>query len=139
MTSFRQIVPNSTLNPSNERFEHYLVWLSPSGGVRNWLFSHTDGEEDEKYDNTVIESLEDIRSVPTEQRKTVNCITKTLDPFNFEYVKSVMASNRVYKVLKNGSKIPIAVKSGSVIQGNTLKEFQLRIKFEYKESDILNV
>jgi len=139
MTTFRQVIPNSTQNPDNERFEFYLVWLSTGGGVRNWLFSHTDGGESDKFDAFTIEGLDNIRGVPSMERKMVNAVTKSMNKESFDYVKSIMSSNRVYRVDKTGAKIPIALRPGSVPQPNQLKEFQLKIRFSFQEADILNV
>lgn len=139
MTTFRQVVPNSVWNPNNARYEFYLVWLSTGGGVRNWLFSHTDGNESERFDNFTIEGRDDIRSVPSMERRTVTAITKSMNQENFDYVKSIMASNRVYVVDSTGAKQPIALNGAKVGQPNQLKEFSLRIKFSYQEENILNV
>jgi hypothetical protein len=136
---FRQVIPNSSQNSSNARYEYYLVWLSVSGGVRSWLFSHTDGDDMEKLDNIHIESRDSIRSVPTMQRKTVTAITRSLDAESYNYVKSVLSSNKVYLVGKDFSKTPVAMKKSSITQDNKIKEFSLKIKFSFKENDILNV
>lgn len=139
MTTFRQVVPNSVWNPNNARFEFYLVWLSVEGGVRNWLFSHTDGDEEQRYDNFVIEGIDNIRSVPSMERRSVTAITRSMDQETFDYVRSIMASNRVYCVDSTGVKTPIALKEGAVDQANKLKEFNLRIKFSFQEENVLNV
>lgn len=139
MTAFRQIVPNSLVRASNEDYEHFLIWLSPEGGVREWLFSHTDGRETEDFDSFAIESLSDIRSVPYEDRIEVDCITRSLTKEEFEYVKSIYKSNRAYKVLKDGTKVPIAIESGKVRKRNMIKNFEIGLTFYYREEDVLNV
>jgi hypothetical protein len=139
MTTFRQVVPNSTINPSNVSYEHFLVWLSPNGGVRQWLFSHTEGSEEESFESYTIESLDNIRSVPSEDRVRYEVRTKSLDADTFAYVKSIMKSNRVFKVSKTGVFTPIAIRGGSIAKDNQIKEFELRIRFETKEEFILNV
>lgn len=139
MTTFRQVVPNSIWNPSNARFEYNLFWLSPSSGIRSWFFSHTDGSESDSFKNFTIESIDNIRSVPSLERKEVTAITKTMDAETFNFVKSIMASNRVYSVDQNGNKTPVAMRAGNVVQDNTLKNFQLKIRFSFQENDILNV
>jgi len=139
MTIFRQVIPNSVQNPDNERFEFYLVWLSTGGGVRNWLFSHTDGSEAEDFKSFMIEGLDNIRSVPSMERRSVTAVTISMNQESFDYVKSIMSSNRVYVVDKTGVKTPIALRAGSVSQPNQLKEFKLKIRFSFQEADILNV
>jgi len=139
MTTFRQVVPNSTVNDSNKKYEYFMVWLSVGGGVRNWLFSHTDGDSEDSFENIVIESLSDIRSVPTNQRRQVETRTTSLDSDTFDYVKSILASDRVYVLSKEGVKTPVAMRGGSVIRANKLKQFEIRIKFDFKENNILNV
>ena len=139
MTTFRKIVPNSSVNAINERYEHFLTWLSKDGGVRQWFFSHTDGQETEDFDGFTLESVSDIRSITTEDRIIVDCTTRFLDSDTFDYVRSIFASNRVYKVLKDGSKIPIAVKQDKARRPNQIKNFELSLQFHYKEEDTLNV
>lgn len=139
MSVFRQIIPNSFVNSVNERYEYYLVWLSPAGGIRSWLFSHTDGDREETFDNFMIESLTDIRSVPNEQREEVEVNTVSLDSEQFEYVKSIMSSNRVYQVFKDNTRLPIAIRTGKALRENKNKEFGVSVKFVYKEADLLNV
>ena len=139
MTVFRQIVPNSIVRPSNERYEHMLVWLSVDGGVRSWFFSHTDGAEENDHDGFEIETLVDIRQVPSDDRLMVECTTRFMDSETFDYVKSIIKSNRVYKVAKDGTKTPIAVKAKTTVRPNKIKNFELSIQFMYKENDVLNV
>ena len=139
MTQFRQIVPNSTINIVNEAYEVYLVWLSPGAGVRSWLFSHTDGDSERSYDLFTVESDTDIRSVPSESRKEAEVLTQSLTSEDLKYVESIMASNRVYQVFKNGTRVPVALKNGSVSRANKNKEFEIALKIVYKEDDILNV
>lgn len=135
MTDFRQVVPSA----NNEAYQYFLVWLSVDGGVRSWLFSHTGGVESEKYNSFSIESLDNIRSVPMMERKEVSAITGSLDGEQFDYVKSIMASNRVYQVTKAGEKIPVALKVGAVVRPNQNKEYKIKIKFIFQEANILNV
>ena len=139
MTQFRQIVPNSTINIVNEAYEIYLVWLSTGAGVRSWLFSHTDGDSKRSYDSFTVESDTDIRSVPSESRKEAEVLTQSLTSDDLKYVESIMASNRVYQVFKNGTRVPVALKGGSVSRANKNKEFEIALKIVYKEDDILNV
>lgn len=139
MTVFRQVIPNSALTARNEAYEYYLIWLSPSGGVRNWMFSHTDGEEETAYDSFVIEGLTDIRSIPKQKRKTAKVIARSLTAEHFDYVSSIAESNRIYQVKKDGTRIPVAVGSIDIPRGNQLKEFSVRLELIFKEQDILNV
>ncbi len=139
MTVFRQIVPNSTVRPSNERYEHLIMWLSIDGGIRQWLFSHTDGREDNKHKGFAIESRSSIRSVPYEDRVEVDCVTRSMDLGTFDYVASIIKTNRAYKVLKDGTKIPIAIDPTTVRKRNMIKNFELSMPFYYIENDVLNV
>ncbi len=139
MTVFRQIVPNSTVRASNERYEHLLMWLSPDTGVRQWLFSHTEGSERNDHKAFAIESISDIRTVPYEDRLEVICNTRFMDSETFDYVKSIYKSNRVYKVLKDGSKIPVAINPMKTRRDNMIKNFEMSLTFYYKENNVLNV
>ena len=139
MTTFRKIVPDSTIRPLNERYEHFLIWLSKEGGVRQWFFSHSEGSEKEKYKGFAVESLTDIRSVPNSDRVVNVCKTRFMESATFDYVKSIFASNRVYKVTKSGEQIPIAVKHTTTKRPNQIKNFEIDLEFELKEEDVLNV
>lgn len=139
MTIFRQIVPNSNQNAINERYEYLISWLSTAGGIRSWLFSHTEGDESEDYENIIIEGLNDIRNVPSEQRKEVEVNTVSLSSAQFDYVKSLMATNKAYVITKQGKQVPIAIKGRTAVRDNKNKEFEVRIKFQFKEENILNV
>lgn len=136
---FRQVVPNSSINSANLDYEFCLVWLSPLGGVRQWLFSHTKGNTSDGFNNTVIETDDNIRSIPVMEQTMIKAQTVDLDLDTFNYVKSIMSSNRVYQVSKVGVKAPIALNSGSILKDNKLKSFGVAIQFMYKENDILNV
>lgn len=139
MTTFRKIVPDSTIRPLNERYEHFLVWLSKNGGVRQWFFSHSEGREEENYKGFVVESLTEIRNVPNEDRVIHRCMTRFMDSGTFDYVSSIFASNKVYKVTKSGEQIPIAVMPTKTRRPNQIKNFEIDLQFELKEEDILNV
>lgn len=139
MTTFRQISPNSSINTVNEKYEYYLTWLSPNGGIRSWFFSSTDGDKQTDYELFTIEGQTDIRSVPSEKREAVEVTTKSLESEEFDYIRSIMESNRVYQVNKDATRLPIAIVGGSIPRPNKNKEFEISIKFVYKEDDILNV
>ena len=139
MSVFRQVVPNSFQNETNRAYEYFLIWLSPEGGVRSWLFSHTIGNSADSFSNTIVETINNIRAIPTMERESVIAMTGGIDSETFEYVKSIMASNRVYQVSAAGVKTPIAISGSKIIRDNRLKDFGLNISFTYKEKNILNV
>lgn len=139
MTTFRKIVPDSEVRPVNERYEHFLIWLSKDGGVRQWFFSHSEGSEIEEVKGFSLESLSDIRNVPSEDRLRFRCTTQFMDSNTFDYVRSIFASNRVYKVTKAGVQIPVAIRQDRTQRPNMVKNFSISMEFEYKEEDILNV
>ena len=139
MTKFRQVVPTSTNQPEAEAYEHYLVWLSPMGGVRSWFYSSTDGVIENDTSGVIIEGIEDIRNVPTQGREVVEAVTVSLNRDTFDYVASIMKSNRVYRCDKSGTLTPVAVKFGAYEKANRSKEFNFKIVFSYKENSVLNV
>lgn len=139
MTVFRKIVPNSSENAINERYEHLLMWLSKDGGIRQWMFSHTIGSERDRFKSFTIEGLTDIRNVPSEERISHKCTSRWMDSTTFDYVRSVMASNRIYKVTKSGEQIPVAIKDGTINRDNQVKNFEIRIEFMLLEENVLNV
>ncbi len=132
MTDFRQVVPST-----QTAYQYLLVWLSVDGGLRSWMFSNTDGMEAEKFDSFMVEGLDDIRSVPMMDRTQITASVKSLTLDNFNYVKSIMASNRVYQVDSDGEQIPVGIKSGAITRLNKGKEYQIKIKFVFGEKDTL--
>ena len=139
MSIFRQVIPSSFWDIGNKEFQYYLVWLSNEGGVRSWLFAHTKGDQEERFDNVPVEGLSDIRSIPVEQRTEVDAMTKGLDSDTFDYVKSLMASNRVYQIGTDQTLTPVGIREGKVVRDNELKSFGVQVKFFYKRENILNV
>ena len=107
--------------------------------MRTWLFSHTDGEQEEEFDSYLVESISDIRAVPSEDRIMIDARTRSLDSESFNYVKSILKSNRVYVIGKDFSKTPIGLRPGSIARTNKLKEFEVRVRFYFKEEVLLNV
>ena len=139
MSIFRQVIPNSSRVPTNERYEYYLIWLATNGGVRSWFFSHTKGGQEDVTSGYVLEGLDDIRSIPNQDRTTVDIITESLTSDELDYVASIMKSNRVYQCSKAGVFTPIAIKFASIPRDNQLKEFSVKLTFSYKENSVLNV
>lgn len=135
MSSFRQVVPGSNKNKS----QHLLCWLSANGTVRNWFFSHTDGDQQDDFNSITIESSDDIRSIPSKEKNQVEVITASLSSDEFNYVKSIMSSNRVFEINKDITNTPIALMSSSVVRDNKRKEHKLKITFTYKEPPLLDL
>jgi hypothetical protein len=139
MTDFRQVISSPSQGSVKAKHRYYLCWLSPNGGVRSWLFSHTDGDQEDEYKSFMVESTDDLRAIPSEERKSVDAITVSLEDESFDYVKSILASNRVYQVFQNGTQTPIAIAKGKISRSNQSKEHIVRIQFMYEEADLLNV
>jgi len=139
MAVLRRIQPSSILSPEKEAYEYLLVWLSPFGGVRQWLFSHTDGGQEDSFGMVQVESLSDIRSVPNEEENEVEVLANTLTREDFDYITSIFKSNRVYLVSKAGVQTPVALLGGKKSKPNTLKNYSVKITFRYKEPDLLDV
>lgn len=135
----RRVQPSSISSPQKEVYEYLLVWLSPFGGVRQWLFSHTDGGIEEEFNLLTIETASDIRSVPNEETTEVEVITNTLTREDFEYIKTIFKSPRVYLVSKAGEQTPVGILGGKISKPNTLKNYSITVKFIYREPDLLNV
>lgn len=139
MTVFRKIVPNSSENEINERYEHFLMWLSIDGGIRSHLFSHTKGSETETFKGFNIEGLTDIRSIPSENRISHKCTSRWMDSEKFDFVRSLMASNRVYKITKDNKQIPVAIKQSKIVRDNQVKNFEIKLEIILGEENTLNV
>lgn len=137
MSVFRKVTPTSLNNASRVSGEFMLCWISDAS-LRQWFFSSTDGDTEDTFKNSIIETETDIRSIPTEERKEITCVTMSLDSITYDYVSSLLGSNRVYQLNKDGSKTPVAVKQGKKTKSNIEKEFIFKVVFLYKESYILN-
>lgn len=136
---FRSIIPPSIDNSNHERLEYFLVWLSPNGGVRQWLFASTENQEEERIRSFTIESSDNIRSIPYEDRKTVNLEAQSLDGDSFDYVKTILKSNLIKRVYKDGSSIPLAIEDGRTRRNNKLKEFSISLTVIHKEEGTLDL
>lgn len=133
MSYYRQITP------SDKEYNLYLAWLSPNGGIRQWLFSHTAGNTTSNVSNFEIESLTDIRSIPETSRTTYSVATRFLTADDYEYVASILKSNRVYQVLTSGTQIPVSIKGQKLRKPNQDKSFELEFEVSLMEENILNV
>lgn len=133
MSYYRQITP------SDKEYNLYLTWLSPNGGVRQWFFSHTAGETMNSVDNFTVESLTDIRSIPESSRTTYVVATRFLTADDYDYVASMLKSNRVYQVLTSGTQIPVSIKGQKLRKPNQDKSFELEFEVSLMEENILNV
>ena len=103
------------------------------------FFSNTLGNETETFKSFEVEGLEDIRNIPKEDRVSNKCVTRWIDSQTFDYVRSIYAANRVYKVEKDGTKTPVSIKAGAVRRRNQVKGFEISLTFMFKEENILNV
>lgn len=137
--AFRQVIPNSNVNSVNEQYEYYLVWWSPTAGIRSWLFSHTDGVKRDDFRGTVVETIDDIRSVPVMEQQRISIVTTGLDSETYDYVKSIFSSNRIYQVSKDLVKRGVSIDRANTRRPNKLKEFTVSLDFYYKEENVLNV
>lgn len=133
MSFYRQITP------SNEPYDNYLVWLAPNGAVRNYFFSHTNGSVIESVKNYNIETLSDVRSIPEEGRFSFKIYSRFIDLETYQYVSSILFSNRIIKVLLDGTEIPVFIKAKSMKRGNKSKSFSINFEISPKEENILNV
>lgn len=133
MSTYRQIIP------SDKDYNIYLTWLSQTGGIRNWFFSHTDGEKLENVSNFEVETLTDIRSIPDMKRTTYVIVTRFLNSDDYDYVASILKSNRIYQVLTDGSQIPVSIKAQKIKRSNKDKSFELGFQVSLQEENILNV
>lgn len=135
----RRVTPSSLELSNKEAYEYLICWYSPFGGIRQWMFSHTNGGREDAYNLNRIEGLTNIRSIPNMEENEVECNAVSLSREDLEYLRSIMQSPRHFIVKKDGSTIPIAVLNGSVKQPNQLKDLEFRLRFVYKEPDLLDV
>ena len=136
---FRSLIPPSNDNANLIRSEHFLVWLSPDTGLRQWLFANTENEEEERTRNLSVETRSTIRSIPTDKVKSYNLTALSLDSERYDYVASIMDSNQIYKVSKDNELIPLGIEQGRKRRSNDLKEFEVEISVFEREVDVLNL
>ena len=139
MTVFRSVIAPSQENSNYERYEHFLVWLSPDGGVRQWLFANTNNQEQENTRNLTIETNSSIRSLPYEKIKSFEISAISLDSERFDYVASILDSNQIYKVSKDNELTPLGIEQGRKVRDNDLKEFTIEMSVFEMESNVLRL
>lgn len=139
MPVFRQILPSSERDQRLEKYEYYLVWTSPFGGVRQWLFTNTDVTLNDNYKSEILETFNSIRSVPMEETNTVKLMATSLTELEFEYIKTIMQSNLVFRVAKDQSRTSVAVVSGRVRRKLMQKEYTIEVTIQFREPELLNV
>lgn len=109
--------------------EYYLTWTSETGSFRTWLFNAVNTNEYD-YDKLSIESLT-FRDIPTKANRTVTLSTRGLNANEFEYIKSMLASNLI-KVENDGIVYECSINNDSISYENKKDtydfEFELNIK-----------
>lgn len=139
MLAYRAVQPSSERDPNLEQYEFMLVWFNPGGGVRQWLFTQTNVRESEDFNLDILETSSDIRSIPTEEIKTVQIAASSLSKDEFEYIKSILRSNQVSRVSKDCVFTKIGVLSSRIRQNIQQKEYSIIIEIQFKEDPVLNV
>lgn len=139
MPIYRKIKPSSIRNSYKEDYEHLLIWLSPSGGIRQYLFSSTEGIREENLQSSVIDTIADFRSIPNKENITIEMFSTSLNREEFDYVSSVLKSNRILLVDKDSTTTPIAIKSAKKRTARLIKDFEIKFKIMLQEPDLMNV
>ena len=135
----RKITPSSLNSTYKGAYEYFLVWLAPNGGIRQWLFSSTDGGRKENYKSIVIDSKNSFRSVPNKKDTTILLNAKSLSKVDFDYVCSVFDSNIIHWVKPDSTHTQVAIKKGKKDLLNVVKDFSVEIEMMLQEPDLLNV
>lgn len=138
MLVYRAINPTSERDSNFEKREFMLVWLSPFGGIRQYMFTSL-VEVREDYSLNTLESSESIRSIPKEEVEEISLITESLSKNDYEFVRSILQSNKVWRVLKSGEEIPVSVLSEKIRREEKQKDYSLSITIRLKENPLLNV
>lgn len=139
MTTYVKIKPSSIRIPYKEDYEYLLMWLSPSGGVRQWFFSTTEGTKIEKIKSSVIDTIADFRSIPNDIDPVIEMFAKSFSREEFDFVTSILESNRIIIVAKDATEIPAAIKSATKKTDRIAKDYSLKFKLMLKEPDLMNV
>lgn len=139
MLVFRKIKPSSIETPYKEDYEYLLVWLSGGGGVRQFLFSSTNGVKEESFNASVIDTVADYRGVPNSLDTIIELFSTSLSRENYDYVSSVFNSNRIVVVNKDLSATPVAIKSAKKKTPRIVKDFDIKFKIMLQEPDLMNV
>lgn len=139
MLSFRKIRLSGVEAPHKKDYEYHLMWISPDGGLRDWVFNSTDGDKEDKFKSIIIDTNSDFRSVPNSQEIIVELSTGSMTRNNFDYVASIFESPRIYLIGEFDEKITVAIKSASKETRRIQKDFSLSFNIMFKEPDLINV
>lgn len=139
MTTYVKIKPSSIRIPYKEDYEFLLMWLSPSGGVRQWFFSSTEGAKVEKFKSSVIDTIADFRGVPNDIDPSLEMTAKSFSREEFDFVTSILESNRIIIVAKDSTEIPAAIQSATKKTDRIAKDYRLTFQLMLKEPDLMNV
>ena len=139
MTTYRKIKPSSIGSPYKGDYEYLLIWLSPFGGVRQYLFSSTDGRREDSVKYSIVDTIADFRSIPNELDIEIDLMSKSLSRESFDYVASIFESNRILLVNKDATTIPIAISRSKKRTERVIKDFEIEFTIMLQEPDLLNV
>lgn len=139
MSVFRKIKPSSINSPYKKDYEFLLMWLSPNGGVRQWFFSHTEGDRRDKYKNSTIDTDFDFRNVPVSQSIEIELNALSLSRSRYDYVTSLFETNRAILVNKDSTTIPIAIDNTTKKTERLQKDYAVSFKIMLQEPDLMNV
>lgn len=136
---FRRVVLHSETSALVANREVLLVWISPFMGLRSWMFNHTDQETEYMHEGEVIETGISIRSIPTKEQEKRTIRTTSLELRQYDYVRSVLASNKVVQLFRDGSTRDVAVRFRDETKDGRITGFSIELEITYVQEDVLNV
>ena len=139
MAIFRVIQPAPSVSSFKEEYEYLLSWISPSGGISQWYFSHTEGGEEVSFKSEVIDTTTDFRGVPNEEDIKIEINSMSLNREEFEFVATIFKSNRIERVFKDGSTKPVAIAKSKKKKPRNIKDFSISFTIMEQEPDLMNV
>ena len=89
--------------------------------------------------SSVIDTIADFRSIPNQEDITIEMFSTSLNREEFDYVSSVLKSNRILLVGKDSTTIPVAIKSAKKRTQRLIKDFEIKFKIMLQEPDLMNV
>ncbi len=138
MTVYRKIKPSSETDSNKLVEEYFLMWVH-NGGVKQWLFSSNLEADEDSYKFTQVSVSDDFRTIPTEEENERPFLAESLSREEFNYVRSILKSPRVYKVGKDSELTPIGLLNAKIKAPRIDKDYSISFTGILKEPDLMTI
>ncbi len=140
--SFKKVTLNSGGLDTSFRYEYFLGWLSPDGGVRTWFFTSPKNAKETSLKFSAVHGIDGGRSFLSSKDDVIVLEALNLNNENFDYVKSIMESNYVFIIGKgspdNSKKTLVQLKDGKIKEGLGESLSSIKVSFILKDNFTLN-